>query len=57
MDRATAESIIDAYCWSVELMSESEDELSDSAKVKANGLYDALRDFLILTLSEKVVDE
>ena len=55
MDRATAESIIDAYCWSVELM--NEDGLSDSAKFKANGLYDALRDFLILTLSEKAVDE
>lgn len=48
MNRQTAESIVDVYGWAVELANEVEDK----HKPKADGLCDALRDFLILSLSE-----
>lgn len=49
MTRATAESIVDAYGWAVEL---SAMDLSDEARTKVDGLCDALRDFLALTLCD-----
>ena len=50
MTQATAESIVDAYGWAVEL---SVTDLPDEAKVKVDGLCDALRDHLVLLLSDE----
>lgn len=50
MKESTAESLVDAYAWAVEL---SVMELPDAAKTKVDGLLDALRDFLTTQLSEK----
>lgn len=50
MTQATAESIVDAYGWAVEL---SVMELPDEAKTKVDGLCDALRDHLVLMLSDE----
>lgn len=50
MKRQTAESVVDAYAWAIELDSM---ELPDGAKEKVDGLCDALRDHLILLLSDE----
>lgn len=50
MKRQTAESIVDAYGWAIELDSM---ELPDGAKEKVDGLCDALRDYLALLLSDE----
>lgn len=50
MTRQTAESIVDAYGWAIELANEG---MQGAAKAKADGLCDALRDFLILSLSDE----
>ena len=50
MTKTTAESIVDAYGWAIELCGDLED--GTSAKSKAEGLCDALRDFIILSLAE-----
>ena len=50
MKESTAESLVDAYAWAVEL---SVMDLPDAAKAKIDGLLDAFRDFLATTLSEK----
>ena len=50
MKQATTESIIDAYGWAIEL---SVMELPSDAKAKVDGLCDAMRDYLILMLSDE----
>ena len=50
MTQATAESIVDAYGWAVEL---SVMDLPDEAKMKVDSLCDAIRDHLVLLLSEE----
>ena len=50
MKESTAESLVDAYAWAVEL---SVMDLPDAAKVKVDGLLDAFRDFLAAELSER----
>lgn len=54
MKRQTAESIVDAYGWAIEL---SNEQTPDSAKAKADGLCDALRDYLILMLSDEAGED
>ena len=54
MKREAAKSIVDAYGWSVELASEN---IQDAAKVKADGLCDAPRDYLISLLSDNESEE
>ena len=55
MTEKAAESIIDAYGWAIEL---SVQDLPNSAKVKLDGLCDALRDHLVALLSDEgKVDE
>ena len=50
MKRQTAESIVDAYAWAIEL---SVMGLPDGAQAKVDGLCDALRDYLALLLSDE----
>lgn len=50
MKESTAESLVDAYAWAVEL---SVMDLPDTASVKINGLLDAFRDFIVAELSER----
>lgn len=53
MKRQTAESIVDAYAWAIELSCE---ELQQAAKPKLDGVLDALRDFIVLELSDEKED-
>jgi hypothetical protein len=56
MTREAAESIVDAYGWAIEL-SVSKD-LTETTRVKACGLCDALREYLVEILSDEgKVDE
>ena len=50
MTERAAESIVDAYGWAIEL---SVQDLPNSAKVKLDGLCDALREHLIELLSDE----
>ena len=54
MKRQTAESLVEAYRWLVEL---DNMELPDEALPKVVGLYDAVRDFLVLMLSDEAGEE
>lgn len=54
MRESTASSIVDAYGWAIELTGEG---MSDTAKVKVDGLCDALRDYLIGLLTDRGCDE
>lgn len=47
MNKHAAEGIVDAYAWAVELALIVEGE----AKVKADGVYDTLREFLVEELT------
>lgn len=51
MKRQTAESIVDAYAWAIEL---GVMDLPDEAEPKLDGLVDALRDFVILSMSDEM---
>ena len=53
MKRQTAESIVDAYARAIELSCE---ELQQAAKPKLDGVLDALRDFIVLELSDERED-
>ena len=54
MKRQTAESLVEAYRWLVEL---DNMELPDEAIPKVVGLYDALRDLLVLMLSDEAGED
>ena len=51
MKESTAESLVDAYAWAVELS--VIEGMPDAAKAKVDGLLDAFRDFLAAELSER----
>ena len=53
MKRQTAESIVDAYAWAIEL---SIEKLPEAAAPKLDGLLDALRDFIVLQLADERED-
>ena len=50
MKRQTAEGIVDAYAWAIELSCE---ELPEAATSKLDGLLEALRDFIVLQLADE----
>lgn len=54
MKQETAESIVDAYGCAIEL---SVMDIPESARVKVDGLCDAMRDYLILMLSDEQKQE